>query len=207
MNTGGKKLDAFELLTAIYAADGFKLRQDWLGESKHIGRYARLVSKHPILRELASTDFMQAVSLLHTKAVRDRAAAEGSSDLPAVSCTRNALLNLPLTAYQTYADRVEEGLAKAAKFLRAQKVYGCATYRTNAAYSAGFHSGGYRRPLGPSQSKKKITRWYLERSVRRLYGSTTESRYAKDFVEVPIWLEGGDEPSTIKDVPSAPTDC
>jgi len=31
VNTGGKALDAFELLTAMYAAPGHKLRHDWLG--------------------------------------------------------------------------------------------------------------------------------------------------------------------------------
>ena len=31
VNVGGKKLDAFELVTAIYAADNFDLREDWHG--------------------------------------------------------------------------------------------------------------------------------------------------------------------------------
>ncbi len=34
VNTGGKALDAFELLTAMYAAQGHKLRNDWLGIDK-----------------------------------------------------------------------------------------------------------------------------------------------------------------------------
>ena len=32
VNVGGKKLDAFELVTAIYAADQFDLREDWNGD-------------------------------------------------------------------------------------------------------------------------------------------------------------------------------
>ena len=31
VNTGGKPLDAFELVTAMYAARGHRLRDDWLG--------------------------------------------------------------------------------------------------------------------------------------------------------------------------------
>ena len=31
VNVGGKKLDAFELVTAIYAAHEFDLREDWNG--------------------------------------------------------------------------------------------------------------------------------------------------------------------------------
>ena len=32
VNTGGKPLDAFELVTAMYAADGHELRKDWYGK-------------------------------------------------------------------------------------------------------------------------------------------------------------------------------
>ena len=31
VNTGGKALDAFELVTAMYAAQGYRLRDDWFG--------------------------------------------------------------------------------------------------------------------------------------------------------------------------------
>jgi hypothetical protein len=202
VNTGGKKLDAFELLTAIYAADGFKLRQDWLGEGNHVGRYARLVSKHPILKNLASTDFLQAVSLLHTKKVRDGVAAGDATgkELPAVSCTRTALLNLPLSAYRAYADQVETGFERAAKFLRTQKVYWVRDipYQTQLIPLAAILA-----VIGDlwdqADVRTKITRWYWSGVFGELYGSAIESRYAKDFVEAPTWLKGGDEPSTIKD--------
>ena len=32
VNTGGKPLDAFELVTAMYAAAGHELRKDWYGD-------------------------------------------------------------------------------------------------------------------------------------------------------------------------------
>jgi hypothetical protein len=205
VNTGGKKLDAFELLTAIYAADGFRLRQDWLGEGSQVGRYARLVSNHPLLKNLASTEFLQALSLLHTKAVRDAVAAGNSAagksgDLPAVSCTRTALLNLPLQAYKAYADQVEEGYEKAAKFLRTQRVYWVRDipYQTQLIPLAAILA-----VIGDlwdqAEARAKITRWYWSGVFGELYGSATESRFAKDFVEVPEWLRGGEEPSTIKD--------
>jgi len=44
VNTGGKPLDAFELVTAMYAAQGFELRKDWLGEGATSGRYTRLAT-------------------------------------------------------------------------------------------------------------------------------------------------------------------
>ena len=33
VNTGGKALDAFELVTAMYAASGHELRKDWYGKT------------------------------------------------------------------------------------------------------------------------------------------------------------------------------
>lgn len=42
VNTGGKPLDAFELVTAMYAADGHELRKDWYGSETLKGRHSRL---------------------------------------------------------------------------------------------------------------------------------------------------------------------
>ena len=39
--------------------------------------------------------------------------------------------------------------------------------------------------------------WYWNGVFGELYGSTVETRIAKDFIEVPKWLDGGPEPSTI----------
>ena len=43
VNTGGKPLDAFELVTAMYAADGHELRKDWYGSTDVSGRHSRFV--------------------------------------------------------------------------------------------------------------------------------------------------------------------
>ena len=42
VNTGGKPLDAFELVTAMYAAKGHRLRDDWLGADGQPGLQHRL---------------------------------------------------------------------------------------------------------------------------------------------------------------------
>jgi len=39
---GGKALDAFELVTAMYAASGHELRKDWYGDDGTKGRHRRL---------------------------------------------------------------------------------------------------------------------------------------------------------------------
>jgi hypothetical protein len=65
VNTGGKALDAFELLTAMYAARGHRLRDDWLGVDGRKGLQARLVEfgraadqAVGVLSKVASTDVL-----------------------------------------------------------------------------------------------------------------------------------------------------
>src|SRR5690606_31020042 len=92
VNVGGKKLDAFELVTAIYASDGFDLRTDWKGsdDGKQPGRLTRMVhspNHRDVLKQIASTDFLQACTLLHTREQRLAKVAEGieGKELPQVS--------------------------------------------------------------------------------------------------------------------------
>src|SRR5207248_9154269 len=57
VNTGGVALTVFELVTATFAADDFRLRQDW----DH--RAARLHKKHQVLADVDGTDFLTSVTL------------------------------------------------------------------------------------------------------------------------------------------------
>jgi Protein of unknown function DUF262 len=132
VNTGGKALDAFELVTAMYAASGHELRKDWYGDDGTKGRHRRFVetlrpadAEIGIIAEVANTDFLQAVSLFHTRDRRRAAEAAGkqSKELPAVSGNRQALLNLPLEAYKLYESQVERGFIQAAKFLHMLHIY------------------------------------------------------------------------------------
>jgi hypothetical protein len=193
VNTGGKALDAFELVTAIYAADGFRLREDWAA------REARLKT-HRALQNISSTEFMQAISLLYTKSIRSVAVSEGREgrDSPAVSATRQSLLKLPLAAYQAYADKVEEGFDRAARFLRLMKIY--------RAYDLPYQSqitplAAILTELGKAwendEVRRKLARWYWNGVFGELYGSATESRLARDILDVPAWIAGGGEPSTV----------
>src|SRR5688572_16875244 len=111
VNVGGKKLDAFELVTAIYAADKFDLREDWRGTQKPVkpGRFSRIIgSPNPrnVLSQVQSTDFLQACTLLYTRELRLERSAKGAkdNDLLQISCKRDALLGLPLREYVKHAD-------------------------------------------------------------------------------------------------------
>jgi hypothetical protein len=44
--------------------------------------------------------------------------------------------------------------------------------------------------------RAKLIRWYWNGVFGELYGSAIETRIARDFMEVPAWVNGGAEPST-----------
>jgi hypothetical protein len=215
VNTGGKALDAFELLTAMYAAKGHKLRDDWLGTEeqeghpKREGMHTRLASFGKaagqtvgVLSKIASTEVLQAIALRFTKRVRLEKAASGvkEHDLPAVRATRQSLLDLPLEAYLEYRDSIEEGYKRAAKFLRQQEVHRVVDlpYQTQLVpLSAIFAEIGDAAEHAGNVAK--ISRWFWCGIFGELYGSAVESRYAKDILEVPAWLSGGPDPSTVRE--------
>ena len=58
VNTGGVALNVFELLTASFASENFQLRDDWDAREK------RMKHGYPVLQNLQSDDFLQAISLL-----------------------------------------------------------------------------------------------------------------------------------------------
>jgi len=207
VNTGGKALDAFELLTAMYAARGHRLRDDWLGADGQKGLQTRLVefgraADQPfgVLSKVASTDVLQAIALRHTKQVRADKLASGvkESDLPAVRATRQSLLDLPLEAYLQYRDSVEAGFKRAAKFLRQQNIHRVIDlpYQTQLVPLAAIFAeiGEKAEHVG---HMAKIARWFWCGIFGELYGGAIESRFAKDIVEVTDWLDGGPQPSTV----------
>ena len=170
VNTGGKALDAFELVTAMYAASGHQLRRDWYGDETHEGRHRRLadtlrMADHDggILSGVSNTDFLQAISLFHTRDVRRAAEAAGKKgkELPPVSGNRQALLNLPLDAYLRYESQVEKGFEKAAKFLHMLHIFRTfdLPYQSQVvALAAILADIGDRWEHGTD--RQKLVRWY-----------------------------------------------
>jgi hypothetical protein len=209
VNTGGKPLDAFELVTAMYAADGHELRKDWYGDDGHKGRHRRFVdalrpadSEEGIIANVGNTDFLQAVSLFYTRERRREAERAGKQrkELPAVTGNRQALLSLPLAAYKQYEKQVEHGFLQAAKFLHMLHIYRIfdLPYQSQivplAAIIADIGEAWEHEAI-----RAKLVRWYWNGVFGELYGSAVESRIARDFTEVPAWLQGGPEPSTVSE--------
>ncbi|MBE7544144.1 MAG: DUF262 domain-containing protein [Bryobacteraceae bacterium] len=209
VNTGGKPLDAFELVTAMYAASGHRLRKDWYGEDGFKGRHRKFVEtlrvgdqEAGILAGVANTDFLQAISLFYTRERRQLAAAAGKQgkELPAVKGNRQALLNLPVEAYKQYEAQVELGFLRAAKFLHMLHIYRIfdLPYQSQIVPLAAILAD-----IGDAweheANRAKLVRWYWNGVFGELYGSAVETRIARDFVEVPDWLMGGPEPSTVSE--------
>jgi hypothetical protein len=209
VNTGGKDLDAFELVTAIYAATGHELRKDWYGDDGTKGRHRRLAqtlrpanADEGIIAAVSNTDFLQAISLFHTRDRRRAAAIAGKQgkELPPVSGNRQALLNLPLEDYKRYETQVERGFMQAAKFLNLLHIYRIfdLPYQSQIVPLAAILTD-----IGDAwenvTNRERLVRWYWNGVFGELYGSAVETRIARDFVEVPIWLRGGPEPSTVSE--------
>jgi predicted lactoylglutathione lyase len=209
VNTGGKPLDAFELVTAMYAARGHRLRDDWLGADGKPGLQTRLQlygraaeQKFGVLEKVAATDVLQAIALLHgvEKRAAEIAAGRKESELSAVRATRQSLLDLPLEAYLKHRGAVEEGFKTAARFLRQNHIYRVLDlpYQGQLVPFAAILA-----MIGPkfdhAAVRDQLARWFWCGIFGELYGSAIESRFAKDVLEVPAWLDGGPEPSTITD--------
>lgn len=208
VNVGGKKLDPFELVTAIYAASNFDLREDWQGpvDKSSAGRSGRMLGTHNerrVLKDIGSTDFLQACTLLHTRKVRLDKYASGmkESDLPAISCKREALLGLPLSAYREHADGIEAGFIEAAGFLNELKIilHKDVPYPPQITALASIFS-----ILGQNgqsaAARDKLAQWFWSVALGEQYGSSTESKLARDVPELFNWIiENGPKPRSVEE--------
>ena len=196
VNKGGVVLNIFELLTATFAADDFRLNEDWRE------RKARLASRH-VLAELESTDFLQAGALLSSYRRREAAMASASDEagaLPAVSCRRKDILRMTLADYKSVADPVTAGFEWAAQFLSKERIFLSRDipYRTQLVPLAAL-----RAILGEAIDQHanalKIRRWYWSGVLEEQYGGAIETRFARDLEQIPVWLDGGLPPRTVSD--------
>jgi hypothetical protein len=209
VNTGGKALDAFELVTAMYAAAGHELRKDWYGDDGIPGRHRRFKetlrpagAETGIIANVANTDFLQAISLFYTRERRRLAEKAGKQgkELPAVTGNRQALLNLPLDAYKQYEKQVEDGFVQASKFLHMLHIYRIfdLPYQSQIVPLAAILAD-IGNAWEHEANRTKLVQWYWNGVFGELYGSAVETRIARDFMEVPVWLNGGPEPSTVSE--------
>ncbi len=188
VNTGGVALTVFELVTAIFASDGFNLRDDWENRINHFKEH-----KAQVLSNVSATDFLTAMTL-YTKYLANQEDSEIS-----VLCKRKNVLELKLSDYKKYADNLERAFLEAAKFLNGLCIYSDRDipYSTQliplsaviAALGDKFHY---------SDVKDKVAQWYWCGIFGEMYGGANETRYARDITGLMNWIcNSGDVPDTI----------
>lgn len=192
VNTGGVALTVFELMTATFAADDYDLREDW------DQRHERLKDRD-VLRGVAATEFLQAVTLLASYRRKQH-------QKTAVSCKRKDILELTLDEYRAGADPIEAGLVRAAQLLHREKIFA----RRNLPYASQLVPlAAICAVLGDrfdnDTVKQKLTRWYWCGVFGELYGGTTDTRIANDITDVLTWIDKDEhEPRTVRDANFAP---
>lgn len=211
VNTGGVPLNVFELVTATYAADGYNLRDDWFGSTQRkVESRQKRLGQEPVLKSLESTDFLQAIAMLHTLKIRkqDHAAGKTGKQVTPVSAKRATILDMPLAAYSEWADIAEMGFKHAAKFLKRECVRDGRDlpYRTQLAPLAAVLALLEERWKEP-RIYDKLARWFWCGVLGELYGGAVETRMANDVEDLLNWIEGGEdaaEPRTVHDAAFRP---
>ena len=204
VNVGGKKLDAFELVTAIFAGapQPLNLRNDWDERLSRIRTgEKRQGMPNRVFDHARGFEFLQAVSLVVTRGLRGRAQAAGTAahDLPQVSCRREALLRLDLADYKAVAADVESGFREAGRFLNEQRILWAKDLPYPAqtvALAAVFAIAG--KAAQTAAAREKLRQWFWRTALAEDYGLSPESKLAKDAEELPDWLTGGAEPARMR---------
>lgn len=204
VNTGGVSLSVFELITATYAAENVNLRDEWYGNAKeNIDGISQKLGRQRLLRQVQPTDFWQGLTLLYTweKRQADLASGKTGKQITGVSAKREAVLSLPLAAYQQWKAKLTDGFWKAAKFLRRESFFSTndLPYRTQLVPLAAVLTLLDDDWLQPT-IYDKLSRWFWCGVLGELYGGAVETRMALDIQELIEWIKSSDqEPSTIRD--------
>ena len=193
VNMGGVTLTVFELVTAMFAADNYNLREDWDKRKERI-------HEQDVLKGMDSTAFLTAVTLLSSYQRNQEDATKP------VTCKRKDVLKLTLEDYKRNADTTEDGLKKTARFLAREKIFDSRTlpYSTQliplsvicALLGNNFEIDTTRR---------KLAQWFWCGVFGELYGGANETRFGMDVPDFMAWIEEKDQPRTIRDSGFSPT--
>ncbi len=193
VNTGGVQLSVFELITASYAAEGYNLRDDWFGsDQRNVKSRKKRLAQDPLLIGVDATEFLQAITLVQTleRKQSDVAAGKTGKAVRPVSAKRADVLELPLSIWREWADKLERGFKLAAKFLHKESFYGHRElpYSTQMIPLAAILTYLGDKWLEP-KIYDKLTRWFWCGVLGELYGGAVETRIANDYEQLIHWFE------------------
>lgn len=204
VNTGGVQLTVFELITASYAAEGFNLRDDWFGsELRKVDSRKKRIAENPLLTGVEPTEFLQAITLVYTwqRKQTDIESGKNGNAVRPVSAKRADVLELPLSAWKDWADKLEQGFKLAAKFLRKESFYNRKElpYSTQIVPLAAILTYLGEKWLEP-KIYGKLAQWFWCGVLGELYGGAVETRIANDYEELIQWFENDKSlPRTVLD--------
>ena len=209
VNTGGVQLSVFELITASYAAEGYNLRDDWFGSSaRNVESRRKRIAEDPLLEGIEATEFLQAVTLMYThrRKISDIEQGKKGKEVRPISAKRAEVLELPLSAWQDWADDLEKGFRLAGRFLRKESFYTRRElpYSTQVVPLAAVLSQLGDKWLEP-RIYDKLARWFWCGVLGELYGGAVETRVANDYEQLLEWFDNDDaEPRTVFDASFQP---
>lgn len=192
VNTGGVPLNVFELLTATFAMEGFKLKDDWDERRKKW-------SEKKVLNGVDNVDFLQSICLLAT--LERRAEWGGNeSERPGVSCKKHDVLRLSLADYKKWADPLTDAINSCASFLAEEHIFTAPDlpYRTQLVPLSVIRVL-LKDKFNDHGVNSRIRQWYWCGVLGELYGGANETRFARDVEQVPEWaVNGGKAPGTVE---------
>lgn len=193
VNTGGVTLTVFELVTASFAADGFKLRDDWSKIWDELkGENVLKFKNNP--PAFCGTDFLTSITILsnyHKFAKGERIG---------VSCKKKDVLSLELYDYQQYRDKLIDGIKEAVKFIQQNlKIYTSVDLPyTSQLIPMSVLFAIDKNLWFDAANRAKLEQWYWCGVFGELYGGANETRYATDIVGMMKWAKSDEElPDTI----------
>jgi hypothetical protein len=178
LNRTGVKLSVFELLTARFWPKNIKLRDLW--EKAQVD--------YPIISDFNVDPYyvLQGIALASRKAP---------------SCKRSDVLNMDASSITDWWDKVVFGLATGLEILRDDcKVMlpKWLPYQTMIPpLAAVIALAGSSKSAKAGAQREKIKQWFWCSVFGLVYDSASNSKSAKDVVEILPWLHGGDPPESV----------
>ena len=191
VNTGGVPLTVFELVTAIYASDGFNLREDW----SNIQSNFKSSLKVNLLKTIEPHYFLMSMSLLVSY---QKNLTAGS----AVTCKKRDILKMVLKDYAANRNALVNGFKMANNFVVHLGIYATRDlpYETQLIPLAAIFAFDetHSKILNMPNAKDKLAHWFWCGVFGELYGGANETRFATDVAGVLSWISGGNEPDTVQ---------
>jgi hypothetical protein len=187
LNRTGVKLSVFDLLTARFWAQDLNLRQHW-EEAK---------SEDSIIEDFQIDPYytLQIIGLLEPGVDKDRSPR-------APSIKRSAILEMEVEQARKGWDRAVDGLAAILAILHDEcgiLVPELIPYTTILIpMAATWASQGNVKGADEGANRIKLLRWFWCSVFGQQYENAPNSQAEKDFGELKAWMQGGEEPESVR---------